>query len=167
MSFNRMAYFGNDLSGVSLGIQNNNVIISSINKSDSSLTKLNIKASSTDIIGDLSANDASFNNIYISGNLLDSNGNNFESKINQNTDLSLNNIKIHGNLDIIGNGDISGNDASFNVVNVNSLNVNGSSVSGDINGISEDTYSRYTSNISGTTLLGTIRTCPFDTGNPS
>ena len=75
-----MAYFGNDLSGVSLGIQNNNVILSSINKSDSSLTKLNIKASSTDIIGDLSANDASFVNIYFS-NLIDSNGNNFESKI--------------------------------------------------------------------------------------
>ena len=56
MSQNRMAYFGDDLSGVSLGIQNNDVILSSINKSDSSLSTLNIKASSTNITGDLSAN---------------------------------------------------------------------------------------------------------------
>ena len=80
MSQNRMAYFGDDLSGVSLGIQNNNVILSSINKSDSSLSTLNIKASSTNITGDLSTNDASFNNIYVSGNLLDINGNNLKIK---------------------------------------------------------------------------------------
>ena len=137
-----MAYFGDDLSGVSLGIQNNDVILSSINKSDSSLSTLNIKASSTNITGDLSAN-----NIYVSGNLLNSNGKQFENKITQNTDISLNNVKIHGNIEIIGNGD-----ASFNSVNVTSLNVNGSSVTGDINGISEDTYSRYSPNISGTSV---------------
>ena len=83
--------------------------------------------------------------IYVSGNLLNSNGKQFENKITQNTDISLNNVKIHGNIEIIGNGD-----ASFNSVNVTSLNVNGSSVTGDINGISEDTYSRYSPNISGT-----------------
>ena len=39
--------------------------------------------------------------------------------------------------------DLSANDASFNNVDITSLKVNGSNVTGDLDGISETTYSRY------------------------
>ena len=69
----------------------------------------------TTILNDLSACDASFNdisavNIYFSGKIYE-NGNEFKgggegTAIDQNTDVSLNSLKVHG--------DLSANDASFN-----------------------------------------------------
>ena len=69
----------------------------------------------TTILNDLSACDASFNdisavNIYFSGTIYQ-NGNEFKgggggTDIDQTTDVSLNNLKVHG--------DLSANDASFN-----------------------------------------------------
>ena len=53
-----------------------------------------------------------------------------------------------GNL-TFNSADLSANDASFNSVDVKSLKVNGTDVTGDLNGISEGTFSRYTPLVDG------------------
>ena len=62
------------------------------------------------------AGDISFNgNLYQNGTLFQSGGGG--STIDETTDVSLNNLIVHG--------DLSANDASFNVINTNSLIING------------------------------------------
>ena len=53
-----------------------------------------------------------------------------------------------GNL-TFNSADLSANDASFNSVDVKSIKVNGANVSGDLDGISEGTFSRYTPQVDG------------------
>ena len=64
------------------------------------------------------AGDISFNgNIYQNGNLFSGGGGGGGSTIDETTDVSLNNLKVHG--------DLSANDVSFNVIDTASINVTG------------------------------------------
>jgi len=76
--------------------------------------------------GDISANDASFNNVGIEENLKVRNNLEVIGDISAN-DVSLNNIDIEENLKVINNleviGDISANDASFNNLNASNINI--------------------------------------------
>ena len=73
MSFNRMTYFGDDLSGVSLGVYDNKATVSALDKNNSGFSKLSINSDTID----LSSNSGT--NLY--GNL------NVDT-INENTDSS-------------------------------------------------------------------------------
>ena len=53
-----------------------------------------------------------------------------------------------GNL-TFNSADLSGNDASFNAVDIKTLKVNSKNVTGDLDGISEGTFSRYTPQVDG------------------
>jgi cytoskeletal protein CcmA (bactofilin family) len=77
-----------------------------------------------EMIGDLSLN----------GNIIH-NGSVFASltKIDETTDVSLNNLKVHG--------DLSANDASFNVVDISSINTSSTSFMNSIIPNANDTYS--------------------------
>jgi len=49
MSFNRMTYFGDDLSGVSLGIYDNKATITALDKNNSGFSKLSINSETIDL----------------------------------------------------------------------------------------------------------------------
>ena len=51
MSFNRMTYFGDDLSGVSLGVYDNKATVSALDKNNSGFSKLSINSNNIDISG--------------------------------------------------------------------------------------------------------------------
>ena len=73
MSFNRMTYFGDDLSGVSLGVYDNKATVAALDKNNSSFSKLSINSETID----LSSNSGT--NLY---------GNFNVDVINENTDSS-------------------------------------------------------------------------------
>ena len=139
MSDNRMAYFGNDISGVALGISGEKVILGAKDKGPSENwvdLQINTKTLSIDGIvvvdGDLrnangtsafgggtqysSAKNIEVNKMRVFGDA------SFNQLVEMNSDLSANKVLIHGdlsandasfnNIELLG--DLIGNDASFN-----------------------------------------------------
>ena len=152
MSDNRMAYFGNDISGIALGISGEKVMLGAKDKGpNDNWTDLQINATNLDIYG----------TITVHGDLQNSSGGtafveegfkytknadlevrkmsvygdaSFNELVEMNSDLSANKVFIHGdlsandasfnNIELLG--DLIGNDASFNNLFImNKLLVNG------------------------------------------
>ena len=109
-SFNNVGIKGLNIYDKILDLSNN-----SNNSNNSEYENLKVK-NNLEVIGDISANDASFNNIDIDENLKVKNNLEVIGDISAN-DASFNNVDMR---------DICGNDASFNKINVKDLVVDGS-----------------------------------------
>ena len=108
MSDNRMIYFGNDISGISLGISGEKVTLGAKDKGvTEGWTDLQIKNKKLEIYGDISGNDASFKDIQFKGKLIQADGSEF-----------IGGTTLDSTTDIVVK-DISANDASFNSIFIN------------------------------------------------
>ena len=97
-------------------LSSNNLIISNT----STLNNVNCRV--MEVIGDLSCNDASFNNVAEISHLKVNNASYFFGDISG-VDASFNNVDMNGKVSISGH--LGGNDASFNNVDMNKLTITG------------------------------------------